>query len=88
VEESNVVAGNFEILVRDAERLYDAHLRVQLEPQHANEFVAIEPISGDFFLGQTLSEAIGAARIAHPQRLSHAIRVGHGAALHFGVHLP
>lgn len=83
-----MVAGTFDALVRDAEKLYDERLRDQLERQHADEFVAIEPVSGDYFLGQTLSEAIGAARIAHPERLSHAIRVGHDAALHFGVHLP
>ena len=79
-----MVAGNFDTLVRDAEKLYAEKLRVQLEPQHIDEFVAIEPVSGDCFLGHTLSEAIGAARTAHPQRLSHAIRIGHDATLHFG----
>jgi hypothetical protein len=72
-------------LVRDAEQLYESRLRAQLEPTHRDEFVAIEPESGDFFLGRTLSEAIGAARKAHPDRLAHAMRVGHAAALHFGV---
>lgn len=72
-------------LVRCAEQLYDEKLRVQLEAAHPNKFVAIEPVSGDFFLGRTLSEALGAARDAHPDRLSHAIRVGHKAALHFGA---
>lgn len=83
-----MVAGNLDALVRDAEKLYADHLRVRLEPQHVDEFVAIEPVSGDYFLGDTLSQAMGAAREAHPQRLSHAIRIGHDAALHFGVNLP
>jgi hypothetical protein len=83
-----VVAGNLDALARNAEKQYAERLRAQLEPKHADEFVAIEPVSGDYFLGNTLSEAIGAARSAHPQRLSHAIRVGHDAALHFGVQLP
>ena len=47
----------------------------------------IEPISGDYFLGQTLSEAIGASRSRHPDRLAHAMRVGHRAAVHFGLHI-
>ena len=72
-------------LVRDAERIYNKRLRGELESGHRDEFVAIEPVSGDYFLGRTLSEALGSARTAHPDRLSHAIRVGHRAALHFGL---
>jgi hypothetical protein len=76
---------NLHELVRSAEQLYDDKLRIQLEGTHRDEFVAIEPISGDFFLGRTLSQAMGAARDAYPDRLSHAMRVGHKAALHFGA---
>lgn len=72
-------------LVRRAEELYAARIREILEPDHLHEFVAIEPDSGDYFLGRTLSEAIGASRKAHPNRLAHAMRVGHKAALHFGL---
>lgn len=73
--------------MRKAEQVYDARLRKVLEPDHTDEFVAIEPVSGDYFLDKTLSEAIGAARRSHPDRLAHAMRVGHGAALHFGVQI-
>ena len=71
--------------VKRAEDLYATQLKTALEAEHTNEFVAIEPISGDFFLGRTLSEAIGAARSSHPDRLAHAMRVGYHAALHFGM---
>ncbi len=60
-----------------------ARLRSALEAEHRDEFVAIEPESGDYFLGRTLREAVGAARRAHPDRLTHAMRVGHKAAIHF-----
>lgn len=73
--------------VRRAEAVYATQLRVVLEPDHLDEFVAIEPESGDYFLGKTLSEAIGAARRCYPDRLAHAMRVGHKAALHFGMHI-
>jgi hypothetical protein len=71
--------------VSRAEEVYATRLRGILEPAHLDEFVAIEPESGEFFLGKTLSEAIGAARRSHPDRLAHAMRVGHKAALHFGM---
>jgi hypothetical protein len=78
---------DIEMLVRSAERVYEEKLKVHLEKAHTDEFVAVEPVSGDYFLGRTLSEALGAAHDAHPDRLSHAMRVGHQAALHFGVSL-
>ena len=68
-----------------ARRIYEERLRSKLEESHRDEFVAIEPVSGDYFLGHTLSEAIHAARLKYPERLAHAVRVGHNAAIHFGM---
>ena len=82
-----MIEPNVDEFVQKAEGLYATRLRAILEPEHIDEFVAIEPESGDFFLGKTLSEAIGAARRSHPDRLAHAMRVGHKAALHFGMHV-
>ena len=76
-----------EEFVRKAEEIYANRLRSVLEPEHMDEFVAIEPESGDYFLGKTLSEATQAARKSHPERWTHAMRVGHSTALHFGMHV-
>lgn len=73
--------------VRAAEEIYAERLRDILEPDHLDEFVAIEPESGDYFLGKTLNEATRSARQSYPNRLTHAMRVGHTAALHFGLHV-
>lgn len=82
-----MVATASESLARQAELIYQQRLKDRFEQSHRDEFIAIEPISGDFFLGHTLSEAIGAARQAHPDRLSHALRIGHKAAVHLGAWL-
>ncbi len=76
---------NPESVAREAKRIYEERLRASLEESHMNEFVAIEPLSGEYFLGRTLSEAIGASRTKYPDRLAHALRVGHKAAIHFGL---
>ena len=76
-----------EDVARDARRVYEEQLRASLEESHMNEFVAIEPVSGEYFLGRTLSEAIGASRAKYPDRLAHALRVGHKAAIHFGLQI-
>jgi hypothetical protein len=78
---------NVDEFVRRAEEVYTTRLREALEPEHADEFVAIEPESGDYFLGSTLSQAARAARKTYPNRLTHVMRVGHRAALHFGMHV-
>ena len=67
-----------------AKRIYDERLRAALEADEFGRFVAIEPDSGDHFLADTLDEAVQAARIRHPARPSHVVRVGHPAALHMG----
>ena len=75
-------------VARRGQALYNERLRSQLEASHVDEFVAIEPDSGDYFLGNTLSEAIQSARAAHPDRLPFAIRIGHSATVELGVLCP
>ncbi len=72
-------------LVQQAEQIYRARLKSELERTHPNFFVAIEPDSGDYFLGRTLSEASAAARKAHSDRRACVLRVGHSAAVHLGA---
>ena len=69
---------------QQATEFYEQELRSQLEATHPHAFVAIEPVSRTFFLGETLSEAGRKARKTFPDRLSFAVRVGHTAAIHIG----
>ena len=72
-------------LFRQAEQIYENRLRRTLEKTHINFFVAIEPVSGDHYLGRTLSEASAAAQAAHPGCRSCVLRVGHSVTVHIGV---
>jgi hypothetical protein len=67
-----------------AEQIYERELRSQLEPTHRGEFLAIEPLSGDHYLGRTYNEAIQASRRAHPDRLCYCLRIGHPVAVELG----
>ena len=71
-------------VIERAKRIYADQLQTVLEPQHTNRFVAIEPESGEYFLGDTFDQAVKAAKAKHSSRLSHTIRIGHRAALHIG----
>lgn len=69
------------LIAQRAKALYSELLRQHLERDHLNAFVAIEPVSGEYFIGKTLGDAIDAALEAHPNRVTHTIRIGHDAAL-------
>ncbi len=73
---------------RLATAIYEQNLRSRLEATNPDDFVAIETESGDFFLGKTLSEAIQAARAAHPGSVAFAFRVGHTSTIELGVLAP
>jgi len=75
-------------LASRASAIYEQKLRSRLEPDHLDDFVAIEPESGDYFLASTLSEAIQGARAAYPDRLSFALRIGHKSTVEIGVLAP
>jgi hypothetical protein len=77
-DEASNVAGR-------ARAYYDAKLKEKLAATNADDFVAIEPESGDYFVADTLSAAIQAARTAHPDRLPFALRIGHAATVELGV---
>jgi hypothetical protein len=68
-----------------AKFLYETRLRSRLESLHPDSYVAIEPESGDYFLGATGNEAVQAASRAHPDKLSYILRVGHSAAFQLGA---
>ena len=69
---------------RVTEALYNDKLKCKLEKDHMHEYVVIDPDSGDYFLGKTISEATMQADKAHPGRIGHLMRVGHRAAYQIG----
>lgn len=84
---SRMQESTIEEIAAAAKQIYNTRLKTSLEQSHKDEFLAIESESGNYFLGSTLSKALGAARRKYPDRLSHTIRVGHPAAVHFGLKL-
>jgi hypothetical protein len=80
-----MVSADTKSVIERAKRIYAEQLQAVLETQHRDRFVAIEPESGEYFLGDTFDEAVKSARAKHPSRLSHTIRIGHRAAFHMGA---
>jgi len=70
---------------KDAKQVYEIELKDQLEAKHRDRFVAIEPTSKAYFLGDTFIDAAMAAKNAFPDRRSFVLRIGHDAAFHIGA---
>lgn len=68
-----------------AKQVYEQELKAQLEGEHRDKFVAIEPASKSYFLGETFIAAALAAKEAFPGRKSFVLRIGHDAAFHLGA---
>lgn len=66
--------------VRQGQEVYDQVLRRVLEPKHPGQFVAIEPGSGRYFLGDTGTAALVEARAAIPNSTFYLVRIGYQAA--------
>ena len=71
-------------VAKRAKSIYDNQLRTQLEANHPNRFVAIEPESAEYFIAESFGEAVAASRDAYPDRISFVIRIGHEGAIHLG----
>ena len=71
-------------VAEQAKHVYETHLKAELEAKDHGRFVAIEPVSESFFLGDEFIDAAMAAKIAYPDRRSFVIRVGHDAAFYIG----
>lgn len=71
-------------LVVKGQQVYDQRLKATLEPHYAGSFVAIEPDSGRYFLGDTGIAALRSARSEIPGKLFYLVRIGHRAAYNIG----
>lgn len=67
-------------LVESGQRLYEERLRKLLEPAQTGRYVAIESVSGEYFLGATGTEALLEARRALPEAMFYLARVGYPTA--------
>ena len=68
-----------------AKAVYELELKDQLEATDRDKFVAIEPLSKAYFMGDTFIAAAMAAKNAFPGRKSFVLRIGHDAAFHIGA---
>jgi hypothetical protein len=71
---------NVHAIIKKGELIYSKQLKAKLEKKYFGKIVAIDPDTGDYFLGDTILEAVKKGRKKHPETVFHSIRVGYPAA--------
>lgn len=75
--ESDVITNvNVRQLSEQGERIYHEKLKRLLEPKYKGKVVAIEVESGNYFIGDSVVEALTKARQVYPEKLFHFMRIG------------
>lgn len=80
-----MLSGEAQRVAAKAKAIYREKYQASLEASSRDEFVCIEPESGEYFLGETFDDAVNKAIDAYPDRLTHTLRIGHAVALHLGA---
>ena len=81
--QAEVVAVREDVIAR-GKKIYDGKLKGEFEPEHTGRYVAVDPDTGRYFLGDTSAEAAGAAHDALPESHFYMARVGYDAAHSIG----
>lgn len=71
-------------VVEAAKQFYESELRRKLEPDSLGMYLAIEPETKAYFLGDTFIAVALAARDACHGKKTFVLRIGHDAAFHIG----
>jgi hypothetical protein len=85
-EEQSGLAAIREETITSGKRIYEESLKDKLEPENIGRYVAIEPKTGRYFLGDTSAEALGSAHDTMPESRFYLVRIGHNAAHTIGGH--
>ena len=64
-------------IIQRGRQIYDEELKLLVEAQHKGRFVAIEPNTGRYFLGDTGTDALVAAHEALPEPRFYLKRIGY-----------
>jgi hypothetical protein len=63
-------------VAKKGEEIYNSKLKAILEPTQNGRFVAIDVETADYFLGDTILQALEEAQKKYPTKLFHTIKVG------------
>ena len=70
-------------LALEGEKIYEFKLKKKLEPQYKGQYVAIEIVSEDYYIGRDMLDAIEKAKKKYPKRKFYILRIGRMPSVKF-----
>lgn len=70
---------NTKDFARKGQEVYERKYKKDLESRCKGKIVAVEPESGDIFIGNSVLEAAAEAKKVYPDRFFHFVRIGYKA---------
>ncbi len=70
--------------VEKAKSLYEQVIQPKLSERENGHFIAVEPDSGDYFIGETGREAVEKAQSKYPEKVFYLARFGYQTAYSLG----
>lgn len=75
-----------EQLAEKGQKIYNEKLKSILEPDKKGKFVVIEVESGDYFVADTVLEAVQEAQKKYPNKVFHTIKIGYEGIFKMGTY--
>jgi hypothetical protein len=66
-------------LAEKGQRIYEEQLREKLEPKYKGKIAAVDVDTGEYFLGDSVIDAINKAKGKYPDKIFFIIRIGYKA---------
>ena len=80
-----MLSNDSKFILEQGKLLYESRYREEMEKLHPGGFFCIEPVSGRYWVGRTLDDAVNAAGEEMPDCLTYTLQIGRGAAVHLGM---
>lgn len=63
-------------IAKKGQELYDTKLKTKLEKRFYGKYAAIDVESGEYFIGDTLVDALTKAKTKFPSQIFHSVKIG------------
>ncbi len=74
-----VMQVDMKAIAERGQKIYEDRLKDEMEPRHKGRIIAIEVETGDYFLGDSVIEAVNKAKEKYPDKVFFIARIGYKA---------
>lgn len=88
IEEKQIIDFNQSQLAEIGKKIYYEKLKSKLESTHKGKIVAINPETGDYFIGKSILDAVKKGKKKFPDAIFYSVKIGYPAVVKLRGILP